>query len=455
MSLSEQVDWKIAQLKRARAAEQTSQESHALLRAVVEGITDAVFVKDQQGRYLMINSAGASLVGKSVEEVLGKDDTELFTPETARPIMESDRRILATGETLTEERDATAAGVTRTYVDTKGPYRGPDGNVVGVIGIAHDITARKRLQVERDRLLERLRLQIDRLPLAYILHDADNRVLDWNPAAEKMFGYTREEVLGRDPLDLILPLPVDGHVQEILRRVHAGDMQANSVNENRTKDGRIITCEWFNTPLMDPDGRFADWISLAQDITERKRTEEALHESLERIRLLLDSTAEAIYGLDLDGRCTFCNPACLRLLGYADTRDLLGKYMHRLVHHTRADGTSYPLEECRICRAYRRGEGSARRGRGPVACRRHRIPRGVLVPSGAPGRRGRRGRGHVRRHQRAGGWSRIAHPERGPGNCRGRHRPDGSAGTDTFPSTMLTPACSVTNPRSWSAWTGG
>ncbi len=98
-------------------------------------------------------------------------------------------------------------------------------------------------------------------------------------------------------------------------------------------------------------------LGIAVDITERKRTEEALRESEDKLRLILDSTAEAIYGSDLEGRCTFCNPACLRALGYERIDDLLGKAMHPLTHHTRADGTAFPIEECRIFRAARTGEG--------------------------------------------------------------------------------------------------
>src|ERR1700726_907906 len=81
-------------------------------------------------------------------------------------------------------------------------------------------------------------------------------------------------------------------------------------------------------------------------------------ESGELARLLLDSTAEAIYAIDMLGNCTFCNSACLRLLGYEDPVELIGKNMHRIMHHTRPDGTPYPSDECRIYLAFRRGEGS-------------------------------------------------------------------------------------------------
>ena len=90
---------------------------------------------------------------------------------------------------------------------------------------------------------------------------------------------------------------------------------------------------------------------------ERERAVEALYESEERFRLLLDSAAEAIYGIDLRGDCTLCNPACSRLLGYDHPDGLLGKHMHSLMHHTRSDGTPYPEKECRIYEALQNDEG--------------------------------------------------------------------------------------------------
>ena len=82
-----------------------------------------------------------------------------------------------------------------------------------------------------------------------------------------------------------------------------------------------------------------------------------LRESEDKLRLLLDSTAEAIYGIDLEHRCRFCNPACLRVLGYERIDEVLGKNMHDLMHHSRADGTLYPVEDCRIHRVTQTGEG--------------------------------------------------------------------------------------------------
>ena len=171
----------------------------------------------------------------------------------------------------------------------------------------------------RDAPPEHRGLSIDRLPLAYIRFDANHRVLDWNPAAEAMFGYTRDEIVGEDLLDRILPRPVDDRVGDIVRRLHVGDMQAHSVNVNRTRDGRLITCEWFNTPLTDPDGQFAGAVSLARDVTAERRTAEQLADSQRRFAAVFENSLDAILLMDDAGRYVDVNPAACQLLGY--TRD--------------------------------------------------------------------------------------------------------------------------------------
>ncbi len=133
----------ITDRKRAEAAVQRSTE---LLKAVVEGTTDAVYVKDREGKYLLMNEAAAQFVGRTVEEVLGKDDTLLFDPIGARRIMAEAQSIMQSEQASTTEEVLTAAGVTRIYHTTQAPYRDDLGKVIGVIGIARDITERKQAE---------------------------------------------------------------------------------------------------------------------------------------------------------------------------------------------------------------------------------------------------------------------------------------------------------------------
>ncbi|HEX9022116.1 MAG TPA: ATP-binding protein [Nitrospirota bacterium] len=96
---------------------------------------------------------------------------------------------------------------------------------------------------------------------------------------------------------------------------------------------------------------------LTTVLEERSAAQAALAEREERIRLLLNSTAEAIYGIEPDGACTFCNSACVRMLGYERPEDLIGKDMHSLIHHSKTDGSPYAAEECPIYASVRTGKG--------------------------------------------------------------------------------------------------
>ena len=132
------------------------QDSLSILTAIIEQTTDAVFVKDLRGRYLMVNSSCTQLLGMPREEVIGKDDAQLLPPETARQLAEVDRRVMATGETRGYEEVLPVTGQLRTYLSTKGVYRDDWGNAIGIIGISRDITERKRAEEELRRLNQEL-----------------------------------------------------------------------------------------------------------------------------------------------------------------------------------------------------------------------------------------------------------------------------------------------------------
>lgn len=314
----------LVDITESKRAEAEIQRTTDLLRAIAEWTPDAVFVKDHVGRYLLFNPAAARFVGRRVEDVIGRDDTELFDPEGARLVMDRDRAVMASGEIDTGEEVLTAAGVTRTFLATKAPYRDKQGNVIGVIGISRDITQRKQAEAERDYLLARLRLQFERMPLGGLLTDADFRIIDWNSAAERIFGYSKEEVLGMGPpFEKIVPQTWWPQESGILQRIKSGDMMANSVNENLTKDGRVIICEWNNTPLLDAAGQFMGMFSIAQDITDRRDAEQALRLRDRAIQavtqgILITDPAQA------DNPIIYVSPSFEKLTGYT-TSEVLGR----------------------------------------------------------------------------------------------------------------------------------
>ncbi|MBI2957259.1 MAG: GAF domain-containing protein [Chloroflexi bacterium] len=145
-----------------------------------------------------------------------------------------------------------------------------------------DRETRRRQAEERAReLREYLQLQVDRMPIALITWDEQFRVRSWNPAAESMFGYPREEALGKHAYELIVPKEVQPHVDDVWRRLLEGDSTAHSVNENITKGGRTVVCQWANTPLKNDDGEAVGVLSMVQDITEQKAAESRVQRRLE------------------------------------------------------------------------------------------------------------------------------------------------------------------------------
>lgn len=157
----------LARENRARlVAQRDLARANGLFNAVVEGTTDVIAVKDTAGHYMLINSAGCRNFGRTPAEVIGKTDRELLTGGTGESVMAADRDVLRRGETTTFEQVASVGDRTWTFHSTKGPYRGPTGEVLGVIAVSRDISERKRMEqrileqnIERGAIIERLERQ--------------------------------------------------------------------------------------------------------------------------------------------------------------------------------------------------------------------------------------------------------------------------------------------------------
>jgi len=184
-----------------------------------------------------------------------------------------------------------------------------------------------------------------------------------NPACARLLGYeSREELLGRNMHDLVHHSRPNGEaypekecrIYQALRQ----DEGTHVLDELLFRpDGTGFPVEYWSYPMFQ-DGERVGCVVTFADISDRLKVEQNLRETSDLVQLLLDSTGEGIYGIDLSGNCTFANPACARLLGYESRDELLGENMHDLVHHTRPNGEAYPEKECRIYRALGQNEGT-------------------------------------------------------------------------------------------------
>lgn len=296
------------------------------LASIVEGSDDAIIAQDLNGTIISWNRAAEGLFGYSAAETIGRKISAILAIDRAASSVSVIERVkqgesIPSFETVRAHKNGTKVDVS----ERVSPIRDRHGTLIGISVIYRDIGDRKRAEADRDRLLAQLRLQIDRMPLGCMLTDADFRIIDWNPAAERIFGYSRQEVLGMGPpFEKILPGGFWPEAEEVLERIRSGDMAANTTSFNLTKDGRTITCDWHNTPLLNRNGSFAGLLSLVDDVTERKQAEVELRRTSDLLRAVTQGSPDAIFVKDLQGRYLFFNAAAERFVGRL-ARDVLGK----------------------------------------------------------------------------------------------------------------------------------
>ena len=174
---------------------------------------------------------------------------------------------------------------------------------------------REKTEEKTILLQEYLRQQIEAMPIALIVWDKDFRVKSWNPAATNIFGFTEKEALGKHPYDLIVPKEAQQEVDVVWSNLLKGKGIEHSTNENTTKDGRVIICDWTSAPLTGADGVTTSVLSMVQDITASKKAGEALKESEERYRTLITGMVEGVVLQDIDGKVLTANPNAERIFG--------------------------------------------------------------------------------------------------------------------------------------------
>ena len=260
----------------------SAEESEQKYRNLLDNLPQRVIYKDRDSVYLAINPAYSKDIGISPADVVGKTDFDLNPRETAEKYRADDRRIMATGVAEEFDEPLVVHGRTITIHTVKAPVRDAAGNVVGVVVIFWDVTEGKAAEEALRRSEQRLRLLVEGTPLGVVEWDTDFRVVRWNRAAEEIFGYRADEVLGRDAHFIVHPDDWP-RVDETWRALLATRGGERRQNRNVTKDGRTIVCDWYNSPLTDADGQVIGVASLVDDVTAEVQARE--RERAERIRL--------------------------------------------------------------------------------------------------------------------------------------------------------------------------
>ena len=230
-------------------------------------------------------------------------------------------------------------------------HTGPTNGSPDTYSPSEDEISRERTEALRWRSV------FDNSAIGVAVADLDGRVLATNPNYQKMLGYTESEFLALSFLDITHEDHRETN-RELVRELLEGKRDQFQIEKQyRRKDGSFVWVRNNVSLVREPENTPRFMVALSEDITERKQAEEALQKSEERARLILNSAAEGIFGCDSHGICLFCNTAAAQLIGYDAPEQLLGQNMHDLQHHTRKDGTPFPIDDCPIFKGFLENRG--------------------------------------------------------------------------------------------------
>ena len=217
-------------------------------------------------------------------------------------------------------------------------------------------TTRRQAQAIQDGA-ERLRLIVDTALDAVITIDAGGVITGWNAQAEQVFGWPRAEAMGRKLDETIIPQAFRAdHRRGLAHYLQTGEGPVLNTRLEIValrRGGAEFPIELAIVPMHSQEG--LSFSAFVRDITERRQDERERTRLADYNRLLLESTGDGMYGVDTEGNCTFLNHAAARMLGFS-ADETLGRNMHRLTHYSRADGSSYPVEDCPIYRVFQTGQ---------------------------------------------------------------------------------------------------
>ncbi|MFZ6773451.1 PAS domain S-box protein [Undibacterium sp. SXout7W] len=330
-----------------------AEASRELLNTIISGTSDAIFVKDTQGRYLLINKAAAHFVGKPVTDILGHDDRHIFPEASAEKLIAIDRAVIASNQTQTlEEHILTSDQRAMVFLVTKGLIRDKLGKITGLFGISRDITDRKQAE---------LRLQSSEAALQEAQHLAGIGNWEWNLSNNQHFWSQQiYQIYGRDPslAPAVYPEVQQYFTPESWARLTDVVEHAIANQISYECDAEVVrpdgTHRWITArgkADKDINGKTIRLHGTVQDITERKLVMLMLEENEERLRLAIDATSDGLWDWDLRSNVVYRTPHYYDVTGYSaedDTHDF--QFLQRIVH---PEDLTYVLQ---TIHAHQRGE---------------------------------------------------------------------------------------------------
>lgn len=233
------------------------------------------------------------------------------------------------------------------------PMIDENSNITGAVISTKDVTDRVNLFASLEDTHKNLKELYENAPLGYQSLDENGMFLYVNTALTKMLGYTKEEMLGKWFGDFLYTEGTTSFSDNFPVFKSKGETKVSI--KMLTKKGEIITIRFDGKIAYKSDGSFKQTHCILKDVTKEENLMKEIIRSKEDAIMLLNSTAEGIYGVDYDENCTFVNKSFLKMFGYDSEKEVIGQNMHDLIHHTTNDGKAYLKKDCPMLNAIQEG----------------------------------------------------------------------------------------------------
>ena len=313
-----------------KTIEHTLQQTNVLLNSVVETIPGFFFVKDREGRHIVVNSNAAVFFGKPINEVIGKTDADLLPVDVAMDIMRKDQETMTQGITQRFEVVLSVEGIDHTYLTVKTPLRDAEGAIVGVVGLAQDISDRKAMEVSLRQSEQRFR-DVTEAAGEYIWElSAEGQYTFVTERVKAVKGYNPEEMLGHSPVEF-MPQADGARAEAVIQAARIDKSAFYLEHRNLLPSGDVVWEAVSGVPILDDQGDIIGFRGTGLSISERKAVETALAESEAKFRQLVEDADDVIYMVALDGSFQYVSPQFTRMCGY-EVDEVLHESFAPLVH---------------------------------------------------------------------------------------------------------------------------
>jgi len=318
------------ELQERRRAENALREAELRYRTLVEHLPLVTYISpaDESVGNVYVSPQVEALLGYPAEEWIRNPSLlhDAVHPDDLERVLAEAERLRETGEALRSEyRYVKGDGNVVWVLDETILVRDEQGTPLWVQGFLVDITESKVAEETRARLASIIESSNDAIMSASI----DLHVTSWNLGAERMFGYTADEALGQ-PVTLLMPPERQEEALTLIQEVISEGRVAQFETVRRRADGGLVHVAFTYSPIRDSSRKVVGVSAIGQDVTERKRAEEAIRESESKFRAFIETTEEWVWAMDLAGVHTYSNPAVGRILGYKP-EEVVGKTWYELV----------------------------------------------------------------------------------------------------------------------------